>query len=219
MNNVDDITNMLNELKNMASSFKHYKNTQQNEQTALNTTENKHAYIILDLETTTYKDIIQVAYTIYDNLFQKIKHVNVLVNEGIGQIDHYKKFSLDDIFTHGKNPTDVLLALVKDMESCEYMVCHNIIFDSGIIYKYLNKYNITISQKPKHICTMKSSKTYCNARDKRGWLKHPSLKELYFKCFNKYPDETKTHSADYDIFITKQCFKFLVTNNIIVIDQ
>lgn len=229
MTDINDARNLLTELKNMSASFKNFKANQNKiEQSILGFSDyeseeeivdDRYDYIVLDLETTTYKEIIQVAYTIYDVSFKKIKHVDVLMNEGIGKIDHYKKFTLDDIFTYGKDPVDVLLELVNDLQMCKYLVCHNIAFDAGLIYKYLLKYDIQIINKPTNVCTMKLARKFCNKKDKRGWLKAPSLSELYYKCFNEYPDETKTHSADYDIAITKRCFRYLIENNIINLNK
>jgi hypothetical protein len=66
---------------------------------------------------------------------------------------------------------------------------------------------------------MKLSKQICNFLDTRGRIKNPKLSELYVFCFGEEPDNTKTHTADYDIAITARCFRYLLVNNFIDIEK
>jgi len=233
MANVSDVKMLYDELKHMTSTLSTHNSNKLNgepdeefDETIMDEicapTESKSDqkyYIVLDLETTKYRDIIQVAYTIYDESFNALKKVDNLVNEGIGKVDYYQKFTLEDIYTHGKHPYEVLDELRNDMMFGTHLVCHNISFDAKLIYKYFDTYNIHLSKRPIEICTMKLSKTMCDFKDVRGRIKAPKLSELYVFCFNEEPDENKTHTADYDIAITAKCFQYLMTNDFIDISK
>lgn len=224
---MSEVRTLFNELKkmsavlcehNLANSDDAYENAQDETHEAVNTTNftsNEHYYLVLDLETTKYRDIIQIAYTMYDNNFNELKKINYLINEGIGKIDYYEKFTLEDIYTNGLNPHEALHELRDDMTFSTHLICHNINFDAKLIYKYFSKYNVVIDKKPIEICTMKLSKHICQCVDIRGRIKNAKLSELYLFFFGEAPDETKTHTADYDIAITARCFQHMLTNNLI----
>lgn len=167
-------------------------------------------FMVLDIETTKYRDIIQIAYDIYDKNFNHISNINTLVNEGIGQRDYYERFTIEEIYENGRDPIDVLLELRNHLNLCKYIVCHNVVFDVKNIYRYFERYNIHVPHRPLEICTMLKSRKLCKCLDKNNKIKNPKLSELYFYCFGELPDESQTHTANYDIHITFKCFKYLV---------
>jgi len=171
--------------------------------------------MVLDLETTKYQDIIQIAYTIYDSNDKSIKKYDSLINEGIGKVDYYEKYTLNDIYSDGIDPIEALTELSTDMSFTKYLVCHNIAFDAKLIYKYFKQYHISIDRNPIEICTMKLSKSLCGLLNKRNRPKPPKLSELYMFCFGIEPDTSKTHTADYDIHITAKCYQYLRSNKMI----
>jgi DNA polymerase III alpha subunit (gram-positive type) len=173
-----------------------------------------NTYIVLDIETTKYGDMIQLSYCVYDINFNEIKSANKLINEGIGKTDYYEKFTLKTIEDHGQDPVDVLSELSCDMDNCFAIIGHNISFDMRIINKYFATYQIE-HKSPKLICTMHSTKHLCKLKTIKGHLKFPKLSELYFYCFNCLPDESITHTADYDVEITFRCFKYLYDKKLI----
>lgn len=169
-------------------------------------------YMVLDIETARTGEIIQIAYNMYDGDFRKIKYFNKIINEGIGKVDFYGKITQDIIEKHGSDPIDVLLEVIFDLQICDVVIGHNISFDMSRIYRYCDKYCINIDKKPKQICTMYLSKHLCCLKNVKGSVKTPKLSELYMYCFGCLPDETKTHSANYDVDITFLCFYHLYKN-------
>jgi len=77
----------------------------------------------------------------------------------------------------------VLSILRSDVLIADYIVAHNMEFDYHVIlsewYRY-DPFTINIWKNTKRKCTMKDY--LANPKDK--W---PRLKDLYYKCFNKYP--------------------------------
>lgn len=174
--------------------------------------------MVIDIETALTGEIIQIAYNIYNMNFELINQNDYLINENIGKVDYYGKYSIKDIIKDGLKPMMVFLKLKSDIEKCSLVIGHNIAFDISRIDKYFNKLNITYN-KPKMLCTMYKSKSLCNLVNIKGKPKSPKLSELYFFCFNEDPDNTKTHTADYDIDITYKCFKYLYERKLINLNE
>ena len=172
--------------------------------------------MVIDVETAKTGELIQIAYNIYDEEFNVIKQFDSLINEYNGKIDFYEKYSLDEIMCDGRDVYDVFYEIQDDMEICSHVVGHNISFDMGKIHKYFTKLEISYI-KPISICTMAKSKQTLNLKNKRGHIKPPKLSELFVYCFGHEPDNSKTHTADYDIEITFMCFYKLYVDGIILL--
>lgn len=109
----------------------------------------------------------------------------------------------------------VLGYLQNDLKLCKYMVGHNIDnFDVKELRKYSEGYAIELSI-PSTIDTMKVSKEYVNARNKKGGLKIPRLEELYKRLYSSDINTCKQHTADYDVKITAKYFKKLIEIGIV----
>lgn len=201
MMDIRNVRKMMSDMEKISTQLRNRKKT------------GSYTYMVLDIETTKCRHIIQIAYNIYDEFFNVVSKVDNIINEGIGKRDYYERFTLSEIYEQGKDVIDVLLELKKDMLKTKYIICHNVTFDLGNIYRYFNKYNIHISKKPIEVCTMKLSRKLCDCKDKNGKRKNPRLSELYQYCFNELPSTTLAHTADYDVHITTKCFKYLVENN------
>jgi len=173
-------------------------------------------FVVLDIETTRCgKFIIEIAYNIYNFEMELCKSVQFLLNEKENtKVDHFNKVTRYDIVTKGLNAYDAFINMKQDLSYCSYIVCHNISFDTRHIIKYYQKLCIDFTP-PLYVCTMKLSSTFCNLKNKNGHKKSPKLSELYEKCFGSLPNENKCHSADFDIQITFDCFKYLLYNKII----
>jgi DNA polymerase III epsilon subunit-like protein len=175
--------------------------------------------MVLDTETAGSGEVIQVAYNIY-LYYPEIKYFHCeskydwIIDEKINKVDFYCKFTLKDIKTKGEDPEYVFGILAVHLESCDYIIGHNISFDINKILKYFTKLKINY-KLPQSICTMKSSKEIVGLKNSKGWAKYPKLSELYAFFYGKIPDQTKTHTADYDIHLTFLCFKQLHSNNLV----
>jgi DNA polymerase-3 subunit epsilon len=104
----------------------------------------------------------------------------------------------------------VLNLLEEESKDCTHFVAHNIAFDAPIIKAEFLRANVEFSLNDKiEICTMQSSIEYCGFTNN----KYPKLEELYFKLFNKKPENL--HDALQDIRYTKDCFFMLLQKGII----
>jgi|ETNvirenome_6_85_1030632.scaffolds.fasta_scaffold01246_14 DNA polymerase III delta prime subunit len=172
--------------------------------------------MILDIETTKSKKIIQIAYWIYCPIKKEIiKKKNLIVNDGSGEVDFYKMISIDVILRNGKSLKKVMEILLNDMNNCSHIIGHNIItFDMKHIKLALDYYYMKFNF-PIPIDTMKITKHIVCAKNKRGNIKMPKLSELYkFLCATDM-DEDEAHDAFYDVFITFECVKKLINLKVI----
>jgi DNA polymerase III alpha subunit (gram-positive type) len=172
--------------------------------------------MVLDTEASLQGNLIQVAYNLYDMKFNTIQKRNYLINEGINEIDFFKKFDLETIHKHGCQARDVLEKIRTDFMKCKYLVCHNISYDCSKLRKYFQKYDID-AVFPTMICTMKESRDVLQIKNKYGNNKMPKLSELYNHYYEDELDESLCHSADFDIDVTFKCFRKLVELKVIKI--
>jgi DNA polymerase III epsilon subunit-like protein len=122
----------------------------------------------------------------------------------------------------GKEPQDILQKLYTDIHTCNYIIGHNLSFDKTVIMSEIqrlyekNNYDMSplvFWSKIKEICTMKTTKKYCNIKFKdSNDLKFPRLNELYLKLFgNEYDiSGAKLHNAKHDVSCLIMCFKEII---------
>lgn len=168
----------------------------------------------VDVETSRYGKLIQVAYNIYDSKFRFIKSYDTLIDDGVNEVDFFEKYTLDDILLYGISSREAFAIIKEDIDACSHAVGHNISFDMRKLNEYFEKLRIPYN-KPEQVCTMRTSVNFCKLPSKGKAYKVPKLAELYKICFDKDPDNTKTHTANYDIEITWDCFKHLHQKKII----
>jgi len=177
--------------------------------------------MVLDTETAVSGEVIQLAYNIY-LYYPEIKHYVCLskhdwiIDEKINKVDFYGKYTLRDIRIKGKDPHYVFSILSVHLEDIDYLIGHNIKFDIDKVVKYFTKLGISY-KLPIPVCTMRLSKDRLGLINAKGWSKFPKLSELYAWYYGEEPDQTKTHTADYDIHLTFLCFKAIHTDNLISI--
>lgn len=171
--------------------------------------------MILDVETNGYNNIIQICYCIVDDNNVIIKDQNFLLFNNKYESDFYDKIKIDDIIKYGINPIILINKINDDLQHCNTIIGHNILFDIRKIYQYAEKFNMIFDYSNKKIvCTMKESRKYDIARDKNNRIKNPTLNELcgHFKIV---PDKDKFHDASYDVFMTLQCYICLIKTKMI----
>ena len=110
----------------------------------------------------------------------------------------------------------VLEEFMKDLESAEKIVGHNVDFDLHIVCAELYRLGLDYDSlfKKSSICTMKNSMNFCaipNPNSYYGGYKWPTLQELYLKLFNRNFDDA--HDALSDILATKECYFELESRN------
>lgn len=214
-----DLKFLDNEVKRINDLFKYYNSIKLTPKSFegeidLNNLVEKKNYMVVDVETSRNRNLIQIAYNIYDNNHRLIKEFDTLIDDGIGEVDFYEKYTIDDIMLEGMSSREAFQIIKQDIDECSHVIGHNISFDLGVMDRYFARLKIPYN-KPETICTMRQSTNYCKLQGKGKAYKIPKLSELYFKCFGKEPDNTKTHTAEYDIAITHMCFMHLLRNNIV----
>jgi len=170
--------------------------------------------MIIDIETNGRDYIVQIAYDICDLDYKVVRQENFYLNDGSDTTDYYRKISRKTIIEKGIHHTIALNQLSIDMAKCKYIVGHNIInFDIKKIIIDFKKYDIKYTI-PIPLDTMKSTRTYVNAKDKNGRTKFPKLEELYFHLYQQQMDSDDSHTADYDVYATRMCCIKLKENNV-----
>lgn len=93
--------------------------------------------MIVDVETTGgYGPLIQIAYNIYDSKFNCIKRFDCLINENIGRVDWFKKYTIHEIRKNGRKPRDAFTEIGNDLATCSHVVGHNLVFDMNMLDIY-----------------------------------------------------------------------------------
>lgn len=98
---------------------------------------------------------------------------------------------------------EALLYLIEDIHKAEYMIAHNLQFDSNILGAEFLRTGIKPNKKTNKLCTMKESTNFCKIASFRGY-KWPSLTELHIKLFGKGFEGA--HDALDDVKATASCF-------------
>lgn len=172
--------------------------------------------MVLDIETNGRNTIVEIAYNVYDKSLGLIKVADLLLNDGRGTIDYYKKIPLAEIVKEGVKPKEAIKRLAEDLDTCKYIVCHNIGFDMKHISRYICHYGINC-HFPIEVDTMTASRNIVKAKSKNGRLKNPRLEELYKHLFGKSPNTDKCHRGTYDVKITAKCLKKLVDQQVVTL--
>ena len=99
-----------------------------------------------------------------------------------------------------------------------YVAAHNAAFDVNVLKSELVRNHCDdmlrhMEKKMKAVCTMKSTKHIVGAKNPKGRLKNPTLKELYRFATGEEMEETEHHDAVYDVINMHQSVKILVERN------
>jgi DNA polymerase III epsilon subunit-like protein len=129
--------------------------------------------------------------------------------------------------TNGILFSKIAETISKYLKKVSHIVAHNANFDISIINSELYRlglYSIIDEINSKHIfCTMKHTKMIVKARNKKQFIKYPSLAELYSYVFNKNIENA--HNSKYDVInlhsIVKNMYdtKQLIFNDIVYAPQ
>lgn len=168
--------------------------------------------IILDTETDGKNKIVQISYYILNDCNDKTHFYDFFLNDGTHTLDYFKKFNTDFIKTCGIDVKVVLQKLSDDFTHCSRIVCHNTSFDLGKLKLYFEKFNVPYIFPADVYCTMINSRDIVKVYGKNGQIKNPKLSELctFFNIDYK-PDEA--HDGLYDVNVTYQCYKKIISLN------
>jgi ParB/RepB/Spo0J family partition protein len=117
----------------------------------------------------------------------------------------------------GISCSKVAVILSNKLKQVSHIIAHNANFDICIIKSEL--YRLSLNSiieeiNSKHVvCTMKSTKSIVNAKNKYNKIKDPSLAELYKFTFNKNIENA--HNSNYDVINLHSSIKQLYDTNIL----
>ena len=152
--------------------------------------------------------MVQLAWIIYDKEGNLIKKQNHIIKPEWYTIpvesSNIHRITTQRAMEEWTSLIDVLDEFLIDIENVEYLVAHNISFDTKILWAELyRKWLDWILESKKQICTMHSSVDYCAIPWKYG-NKWPNLTELHTKLFGVPFEEA--HDALIDVQACAKCF-------------
>jgi DNA polymerase III epsilon subunit-like protein len=112
--------------------------------------------------------------------------------------------------------SEVALILSDKLKHVSHIIAHNANFDISILKSELYRLSLNsiieeINSK-QVLCTMKSTKSIVNAKNKYNKIKDPSLAELYKFVFNKNIENA--HNSNYDVINLHNSIKQLYDTNV-----
>lgn len=135
-------------------------------------------------------------------------------------------FTMDLLHAEGRPIAEVADSFVGDLQSCKYMVSHNMEFDYPVLGAEFIRLGARSERIPTRICTKEASTDYCKVpfpgrRDTRSWVKQnwkwPTLAELHTKLFGVPFDNA--HDAGGDVAALRACFFELVRRGVIQLEE
>lgn len=140
--------------------------------------------------------IVEIAWAIYEENGKLVKEHNFIIKPNNFIISEVATkihgISQDMAMNEGVALSMVLDTLEIDISRVDTLVAHNMDFDDHVILAELCRY------KPFMIEAWKSKKRICTMKDylKSRYDKWPKLKDLYYKCFQRYPSVEHRAIAD-----------------------
>jgi DNA polymerase III epsilon subunit-like protein len=176
-------------------------------------------YLFFDTETTglpldwkapaeQFPRLVQLGYMIFDeNKKHHITGNHLIKPEGFEipkSVSDLHGITTEIALNEGENLKEVLARFVEYLNKAKYIIGHNLSFDRKIMRGEFIREHIEYNSDDKiKICTMHSSRKYCNIKGVRG-TKLPTLQELHIKLFGKSFEEA--HNALADVNATSNCF-------------
>jgi DNA polymerase III epsilon subunit-like protein len=176
-------------------------------------------YLFFDTETTglpldwnapaeQFPRLVQLAYLLFDKDKTLYRSDNFIIKpEGFEipkSVSDLHGITTEIALNEGENLKEILNIFVEHLNNTKYIIGHNLSFDRKIIRGEFIRNSIEYNSDDKiKICTMNSSRKYCNIKGVRG-TKLPTLQELHIKLFGKSFEEA--HNALADVNATSNCF-------------
>jgi DNA polymerase III epsilon subunit-like protein len=182
-------------------------------------------YLVLDTETTGLDPearAVSIAWTVLDAAFQNVEsYYFILAPDGFEVPERAFKIHGIDTETmewNGASRESVFKHFCKDLDDCDYLVGHSVMFDFNIVRTELEAAGISINHLVAKdcICTMEETIDYCQIPKTRksGYnFKRPSLQELHAQLFGT--GFKGAHNAMIDVDVTGRCFVELKKRNIL----
>ncbi len=183
-------------------------------------------YLFFDVETTglpknwkasvydvdNWPRIVQLAWLISDEEGNESKERDCIIKPDGFRIpkasERVHGISTERAMAEGQDLNEVLQDFLADLNDCQYLVAHNISFDSKVLgAELIRATDNNPLEVASQLCTMQLSTNYCKLPGKYGY-KWPTLTELHEKLFGT--DFEEAHDALVDVQACKRCFVELV---------
>jgi len=171
-------------------------------------------YPYTQLKRYTNARIIQIALIVYDvdekNETKLVSEHDYVVKPDGFEIknSHIHGIKQSEAEFVGINFIDAVNKLSKDLESCDTLVAHNILFDRNVFLSELYRYGqndlIYKINSMNYFCTSKGCTEVTKIRFNAREYKQPKLKELYKFLFKEEP--VGLHNALHDTRAMIKCF-------------
>ena len=175
-------------------------------------------------DTDKWPRLVQLAWQLYDETFERIEVKNFIVKSEGFDIP-FNSFKIHGItaersLREGYPVKDVLICFKKALEKSQFLIGHNIAFDINVVSCefFRNNYPNFVLQKTV-LDTKDESINYCafKGRGRGKKFKWPTLTELYYKLFGtNFP---QAHNAAADVEATVHCFVELLRLGVISVEK
>ena len=191
-----------------------------------------YRYLFFDTETTgkpnnmnaptkdskSWPHIVQLSWLITDKDGRIIsKHNYVIRPDGFEIPSSTSKIhgiTQENALEKGVPLNKALYLFLKDTDSADFLVGHNIDFDCKMISAELNRIGaVDLLVNKTHRDTMKESAEFYGEKVRYGNYKWPTLQELYIRLFSE--GFANAHDSSSDVEATYKCFWELVKRNVI----
>jgi len=173
----------------------------------------------------------QVGAILTDETNQELALLNMMIKPNGREINYHAEqvhgLSTSYLDYHGLDELIVTEEFGKILRKADLLVGHNISFDQRYVMHMMERNLNELSPEARSafyldvptFCTMKNQKVkkYIGVKNKKGYLKHPTLLELYEKLFDERFENV--HDASADIKATRDSFFKLLEKDIINLDE
>lgn len=177
--------------------------------------------------------VIQLAWLVADPKGETLKSHEILIRPNGWEIPKEKfwiehGFDTDLSLRDGQPLEAAVEVFVQDMQTCEYMVSHNLDFDRNVLGAEMIRLGVKSPRKLTKICTKELSTDFCKLpfEGQRAWLskqkggaqryKWPKLEELHKILFGV--DFGNKHQAGGDVAALKDCLFELIKREVITLN-
>ena len=161
--------------------------------------------------------LVQLSWIITDSIGGISKVGNHIIKpEGfiIGSSQRVHGITQKKAMEEGDDLKTVLQEFVKDINSAQMIIGHNVEFDMKIVgAELLRSGYYDIFEGKHYFCTMKNTIDYCCLPGGHKGPKYPKLQELHSILFGKEYDNA--HDSLDDVYATKSCYFELLNRNLI----
>ncbi len=165
-------------------------------------------------EANNYPRLVQLAYKMYD--WQSSDHKTLIASGNFIVRPTFEipedavkihGITFDMAYQKGFDINFVLQSFHNFLRMADRVVCHNIVFDDGVMgqeYCLNWRTDVMAYHRSKQYCTKIQGKEICMIPDEKGGWKYPKLKEMYFHFFQSSFENQ--HSAMADTKALVKCY-------------